>query len=282
MLQVLSEPGGILSGLPQLQQRLQAITLNNLGCYHRQLGHPHKALEALRQAASIEKVLFGQAGQQQSSAVTGNKSLEQGNQTLPKQNPSQVDEEEDQDPASTLLNLSTVLSSLGRHEPALGRAQEAIAMLCHSHGIGQGQDVETWCADKADSSARSSASGTASGTQTASQQPAQLSSSTSGAQSKEQGGDSNALSEPHPQSSQQPSSSALHQQLQMMSAQRQSVLCMAFYNQAVELEHLVRTAASLCIMLCNASAVDVKDVSCGRCNRSLKYTSHSAHHDLLD
>ncbi|OQR97079.1 hypothetical protein ACHHYP_12722 [Achlya hypogyna] len=72
----------------------RAVTLNNLACYHRRLGHLQKALNYLTEALSIEAQL----------------------EHVPNR-------------ADTHLNMCAVLSQLGRHQGALEQAQAALILL---------------------------------------------------------------------------------------------------------------------------------------------------------
>ncbi|KDO25916.1 hypothetical protein SPRG_08857 [Saprolegnia parasitica CBS 223.65] len=72
----------------------RAVTLNNLACYHRRLGHLQKALNHLNEALAIEATLLD----------------------VPNR-------------ADTHLNMCAVLSQLGRHQGALEHAQSALILL---------------------------------------------------------------------------------------------------------------------------------------------------------
>ena len=95
--------------------QLRAVTLNNLGCFHRRRGKLHAALKFLEKALRIEQSL-----------------------------------EELEDPASTHLNLCATLSELGRHEIAVQHAESALFHLLHKLDKEPDFDVAGLADDDAD------------------------------------------------------------------------------------------------------------------------------------
>lgn len=92
--QLLVEPQGPLSQEPD-RPKLEAITLNNLGCLYRRLKDLSRAYDLLKACASVEL-----------------------------QHPDRCE-----NPASTMLNLCAVLGSMGRHSEALSYAVDAVHSL---------------------------------------------------------------------------------------------------------------------------------------------------------
>ena len=129
--QVLTEPGGVLSHDLQLQQRFQAVTFNNLGCYYKRKGKPEAALQFLERARDLEACL--------AASVSEN-------------------------PGGTLLNLCAVQSSMGRHTAALQSADSALLLLSTAAGLTQ-HEVTAYALHEAQAgssggrSSRSSSSG---------------------------------------------------------------------------------------------------------------------------
>ncbi|KAF1317910.1 hypothetical protein FI667_g14365, partial [Globisporangium splendens] len=80
--------------LTEKHQAGRAVTLNNFACYYRRQGNLHKSLTYLTEAIKIETKLDSVANK-----------------------------------ADTHLNLSAVLSQLGKHQSALGHAQSALILL---------------------------------------------------------------------------------------------------------------------------------------------------------
>jgi len=76
------------------RSKLRAVTLNNLGCFYKQMSKPHTAHKYLERALEIEA-------------------------TTP----------ECDNPAGTHLNLCAILSQLGRHAEALEHAECALELL---------------------------------------------------------------------------------------------------------------------------------------------------------
>lgn len=243
-VQVLTEPGGILATKRSLQRRLQAITLNNLGCYHRHCAEPSLALHALQQAAALEQEAEeeGQHHRQQHAGSDGSAGQEGGGDE---------DSPAAENPAGTLLNICAVLSSMGRHEEALDHARSAQHMLAAPHGLDLA-GLAAWCTarppavqprqrkplwhstlhvaadsdDLEDERTGEGGSGIGSGA-AAGAKDAGLSRESSKASA---GGGSSAEAASH----------AAAEALKSMSPSQQSGLAMALYNEAVELEHLVR------------------------------------------
>eukprot|EP00959_Pyramimonas_sp_CCMP1952_P113934 2382515-Pyramimonas_sp.AAC.1 len=92
--EILTEEEGSLKSDFQKRMKLNAITLNNLGCFFKRKGKLQAALHYLNKALAIE---------------TQTKTAE--------------------NPAGTLLNLCATLSQLGRHAQALTHAEKAIETL---------------------------------------------------------------------------------------------------------------------------------------------------------
>jgi tetratricopeptide (TPR) repeat protein len=84
-----------LSDTIENNAKLSAITLNNLGCYHKRQGKPKKALGYLQRALELER---------------------ESNQDLT-------------NIAGTHLNMCAIQSELGRHEDALVNAAQALNIL---------------------------------------------------------------------------------------------------------------------------------------------------------
>lgn len=137
-----------------------------------------------------------------------------------------------ENPAGTLINICTVLIGMGRYEDALQHACRASSSLCQQHHIKRA-DIESWCNVGPRPSATS--------------QPHQ---------SLLKGSNPNASVQQHPEFSmsdgmseasvtQQTASKSDADQavafaLRAMPIAQCSTLAMAFYNEAVALEHLVR------------------------------------------
>eukprot|EP01063_Lacrimia_lanifica_P012803 TRINITY_DN19508_c0_g1_i1.p1 TRINITY_DN19508_c0_g1~~TRINITY_DN19508_c0_g1_i1.p1 ORF type:complete len:1934 (+),score=496.34 TRINITY_DN19508_c0_g1_i1:54-5804(+) len=94
--EILSDHSGVLKNDPEPRLRCRAVTLNNFGLFYRHRGQNHAALEYLEQALEIEQ-------------TDRNRNSE--------------------NPAATLLNLCAVLSSMGKYQPALSYAKQALAWL---------------------------------------------------------------------------------------------------------------------------------------------------------
>ena len=222
-MQIFVEPEGVLEPHPALHHRLKAITLNNLGVYHKYRGDPRAALPHLQAAAELEREIVkgceGGAGLQQAMA-----------------------EGRVENPAGTLLNLSAVLSSLGDHQEALRHAREACVLLCEMCGVRRGE-LEKWCVAAGPGRPFSASS---------SRRVTGGSSFRSSRGSISEGGPGDAAAT---QSDQQQQSSGneggegqsgapaeiarVDVALRSMEASQSSVLSMALYNEAVELEHMV-------------------------------------------
>ena len=82
--------------LSEWDERCQAVTFNNLGCFYRKAGRPQAALSFLLKAQRIE---------------------------------ARLPEKDVDRPADTFLNLCAVLSQLGRHSAALEHGQSALILL---------------------------------------------------------------------------------------------------------------------------------------------------------
>ncbi|GFR46739.1 hypothetical protein Agub_g8362 [Astrephomene gubernaculifera] len=68
---LLAGPGGPLQGRPDKQRELQVLALNNLACYHRRLQQPAKALEHLQRAAGLETAAAAAAANAAASLDSG-------------------------------------------------------------------------------------------------------------------------------------------------------------------------------------------------------------------
>eukprot|EP00754_Rhynchopus_humris_P046987 Rhum_TRINITY_DN64_c0_g1::Rhum_TRINITY_DN64_c0_g1_i1::g.174::m.174 len=94
--EILTDMHGAMRGSPAARLRARAATFNNLGLFYRARRQHDAALSHLEQALEIEEG--------SGAAFSEN-------------------------PAATLLNLCSVLSSLGRHRTALAHARRALAAL---------------------------------------------------------------------------------------------------------------------------------------------------------
>ncbi len=222
--QVLCEPGGPLSQQEALRQALLAVTLNNVGVHRQRAGQAHLALQALRRAADLEAQLLLAKRQPPTADEAG----------TPPPDPQGGGPPGEQDetggggaaavldtPASTQLNLCTVLSGAGRHAEALACVDGALAQLCGSDPLhAEEREVVAWaCAPRAFRPAPSGASpGRGDG---GDQQPGDARAS----------GDGEAGA---------PREEGLGTRLAQMPQTALSVLAMCLYNKAVQLEHLVR------------------------------------------
>jgi tetratricopeptide (TPR) repeat protein len=93
-------------------RRMHAITLNNSACLHHRLGNYDAALRCIEDALKLNADIRDQA---RTSRLAGNSSLPSG-YIGP-------------NPAAMLLNLSTILSMLGRWHEAERRAKEAVSCV---------------------------------------------------------------------------------------------------------------------------------------------------------
>ena len=88
----LTEPTGEEDEVPR--SKLRAVTLNNIGCYHRKRGQPREALSTLERALRLLESIH-----------------------------------DSQHAGDTHLNICAVLSQTGRHTAALEHAQTALILL---------------------------------------------------------------------------------------------------------------------------------------------------------
>lgn len=120
-----------------------AVTYNNLACYYQRQGKPQAALHYLNLASDLEQGSFGAASRTQ--RPDKGPGLEPGQADLDSALPTSGTDGDvagagadgdgaagADDRASTLLNLSTVLSGLGRYEGALGHVEDALGLLCQA------------------------------------------------------------------------------------------------------------------------------------------------------
>eukprot|EP00798_Chlamydomonas_sp_ICE-L_P001631 gene1631-33021_t len=131
------------------RQRLHSLTLNNLGCYYKQRGKLEAALMYLMQVSSHNSPVPQVSSH--NSPVPQAHILEEKRQDAPqivvppggglypgKKVPTLVGPTS-ADLTATQLNLCAVLSGMGRHEQALGHAEAATGVLCEASGLDEAE-----------------------------------------------------------------------------------------------------------------------------------------------